>query len=194
MQTSTSRLTAEELLHLAIDASSNEKTETAIEYLKRAIDLNPNEGRIHYMLAAEHAQIGMFNDAIEEMTRAVQMDPSLHTAHFQLGLLHLSSGRPEMAFEAWAPLDALGEDNFLYLFKSGLEHLARDEFDQCMEKLTHGIALNRLNEPLNNDMRRVIDDVQKKTKDLTPTTTDDAVPHAAPGAHAFISVYTTPRD
>lgn len=192
MQTSTSSLTAEELLHLAIEASTKDKAEAAIEYLKRAIDLKPNDGRIHYMLAAEHAQIGMFNEATEEITRAVELDPSLHTAHFQLGLLHLTSGRPEMAYDAWVPLDALSEDHFLYLFKSGLEHLARDEFEQCVEKLTRGIALNKLNEPLNNDMRRIINDVQAITKDIPPPPDGATIP-AASGGHTFISAYTNTK-
>lgn len=191
METSQSRLNAEELLHLALEASKKDKTESAIEYLKRAIELKPNDGRIHYMLAAEHAQIGMYNEAVDEMTKAVQLDPTLHTAHFQLGLLHLTSGRPEFAFEAWAPLNALGEGNSLYLFKAGLEHLARDEFDLCIDFLERGISLNKLNEPLNNDMRRVINDVKERTKDLPPP---DSPPPTEPGSHAFISAYTNTKN
>ena len=194
MSNAPSKLTPEELLHLALDATKKDNSESSIEYLKRAIELSPNDGRLHYMLAAEHAQIGMFNEATQEMTLAVQLDPSLHTAHFQLGLLHLTSGRVEQAITAWAPLDALGEDNFLFLFKSGLEHLARDEFAPCIDKLKRGITLNTLNTALNNDMQRVINDIQDKVND-TPTLPpdNDSQPPAA-GNHAFIAAYTNPKN
>lgn len=190
MGNAASRLNTEELLHLALDASKKDQTESAIEYLKRAIELNPDDARIHYMLAAEHAQIGMYNEAAQEMERAVQLDPTLYTAHFQLGLLHLTCGRVEQAIAAWAPLDALSEDNFLFLFKSGLEHLARDEFGPCIDKLKRGIELNTLNQPLNNDMQRVITDIQDKVKDspILPLNDDNQSPSSA--GHAFISAYT----
>ena len=194
MSNAPSKLTPEELLHLALDATKKDNSESSIEYLKRAIELSPNDGRLHYMLAAEHAQIGMFNEATQEMTLAVQLDPSLHTAHFQLGLLHLTSGRVEQAITAWTPLDALGEDNFLFLFKSGLEHLARDEFAPCIDKLKRGITLNTLNTALNNDMQRVINDIQDKVTD-TPTLPpdNDSQPPTA-GNHAFITAYTNPKN
>lgn len=182
-----SKLNTEELLHLALDASKKGQTESSIEYLKRAIELSPEDGRIHYMLAAEHAQIGMFNEAAQEMEHAVQLDPTLYTAHFQLGLLHLTSGRVEQATTAWAALDALSEDNFLFLFKSGLEHLVRDEFAPCIDKLKRGIELNTLNQPLNLDMQRIITDIQEKTQDTPPPEEDNQPPSSG---HAYISVYT----
>ncbi len=41
-------------------------------------------------------------------------------------------------------------------------HLARDEFDDCIKALEKGIKVNQQNIPLNNDMRRVIDEVKSK--------------------------------
>lgn len=190
MEKTASRLNAQELLHLAIDASKKDQNESAIEYLKRAIELSPEDARIHYMLAAEHAQIGMYTEAIQEMERAVQLDPKLYTAHFQLGLLQLSSGQVDRAIAAWEPLDALGEDNFLFFFKSGLIHLARDEFGPCADKLKRGMELNTQNQALNNDMQRVINDIQDKIKSTpTPSSDDDHQPPSSAN-HAFISAYT----
>ena len=40
--------------------------------------------------------------------------------------------------------------------------MAADDYEQCLELLTQGIALNKINPALNKDMQRVID----RTKDL----------------------------
>lgn len=192
--TAAERLDADELLHLAMRASEANRHEESISYLKRALDLSPRNGKIHYMLGAEHAQIGLYDRAAEEMAKAVELDPTLHTASFQLGLLHITSGRVELAEAAWKPLDTLGPDHPLYLFKTGLLHLARDEFEPCAEALNRGISLNRLNEPLNNDMRRILADVDKhlgKPAEANPS--QPSPEKSAPSNHVLLSAYRKNR-
>lgn len=152
-------LDAEELLHIALAASKQGRSEDVIRALKRAIELAPEDGRLHYMLGAEHAQLGLYERAIEEMHRAVEIAPQLDTAHFQLGLLHITSGRVQEAADAWRALDGLGEANPLYLFKTGLLHLARNEFQECGTYLRRGMAANTSNAALNKDMERVLSEV-----------------------------------
>lgn len=155
--TAQAQLDAEELLFLAMDAAKHDRHDAAIGFLKRAIEQEPGHARARYFLGAEHAQIGMFDRAAEEMSKAVELDPALHTAQFQLGLLHLSSGRTDLASQAWAPLGRLGPADPLFLFKEGLEALARDEFDACRDYLSRGIAANTLNADLNADMALVLE-------------------------------------
>ncbi len=170
-----SRIDDEELLHLALRASDENRHEDAISYLKRALDISPNNAKAHYLLGAEHAEIGLYDRATEEMAKAVKIDPDMVTAQFQLGLLHITSARVSEAEASWKPLDKLGPNNPFYLFKTGMLHLARDEFEACIETLEKGIKLNQQNLPLNNDMRRVINDVTAKlsanTGAATPATT-----------------------
>lgn len=183
MTKQTTRLDADELLHLAMDAAKRNQHEDAIDFLKRAVDLKPDHAKAYYFLAAEHAQIGMYDRAVEEMAKAVEIDPALHTAHFQLGLLHLTSGRIAEAVSAWAPLDALGGEHPLFLFKTGLEAMVRDEFDACRDYLTRGIAANNINADLNIDMQRVL--AQLPADDAPPPTT-----MASTGAgHVLLSGY-----
>ena len=189
-----SDIDAEELLHLAMNASAAGKHEDAISSLKRALALAPTEGRIHYMLGAEHAQIGLYDRAAEEMAQAVKLDPGLDTARFQLGLLHITSGRVDQAAAAWKPLEALGAEHPLNLFKTGLLHLARDEFKECVQCLERGIAANKANAALNNDMRRVLQDVEKHTQSQTAQT--PAPPPKVNDApkHVLLSAYRQHRD
>jgi tetratricopeptide (TPR) repeat protein len=192
------RLDVDELLQLALQASKENRNEQSITYLKRALDLKPREGRLHYMLAAEHAQMGLYDRAAEEMAKAVELDPSLVTAYFQLGLLHLTSGRVAQAESAWRPLDQLGPDHFLHLFKTGMLHLARDEFKECKSCLERGIKANNFNEALNVDMRRVLQDVQERLGKQQPGAiaagTEPVIrPSIRPSGRAVLSAYRENR-
>lgn len=173
------RLDAEELLQLALRATDENRHEDAIAYLRRALALKPDDGKLHYMLAAEHAQIGLYDRAAQEMAKAVELDPSLVTAHFQLGLLYITSGRVADAEAAWRALDKLGKDHFLHLFKTGMLHLARDEFTQSADCLERGIKANNFNEALNNDMRRVLGDVQERAGKQAPAAQPEPVLRSA---------------
>lgn len=156
MNKSTSTLDTDELFHLALNATNSDKNEDAIEYLKRAQELSPDNANVIYLLGAVHAQIGMFDRAVDEMSKAVEIDPSMSSAHFQLGMLYITSGRRKEAENAWLALDDLGEEHPFYLFKTGLLHLANDEFSECIDCLKRGIEVNDINEPLNHDMRKVL--------------------------------------
>jgi tetratricopeptide (TPR) repeat protein len=186
-------LDAEELLQLALKASGEASHEQSITYLKRALALRPDEGKLHYMLAAEHAQMGLYERAAEEMAKAVELDPSLVTAHFQLGLLHVTSGRVEQAEAAWRPLDKLGRDHFLHLFKSGMLHLVRDEFKESAACLERGIQANNFNEALNNDMRKVLRDVQERLG-KQPEAQNEVPARPLPGAGRVLSAYQRQED
>lgn len=192
--TGSSELDAEELLHLAMSASAEGRHEDAISSLKRALALSPREGRIHYMLGAEHAQIGLYERAAEEMAQALQFDPRLDTARFQLGLLHVTSGRVDQAAEVWKPLDKLGAEHPLHLFKTGLLHLAHGEFQESARLLARGIARNNANPALNNDMWRMLRDVQTHLE--APAVKTPATSPASPGSpkHVLLSAYRQNHD
>ena len=189
-------LDSDELLHLALLASKQNNHEESISLLKRAQTKAPKEGKIYYLLGAEHAQIGLYDRAAEEMTKAVALDPQLHTASFQLGLLHITSGRIDAATQAWQPLDALGDENPLFLFKTGMLHLVRDEFEQCANLIKKGIKLNNSNESLNHDMQRVLADVEKHLS-ITQAGTGKS-PATKPGEgttkHVLLSAYGENKD
>lgn len=151
------QLDFEELFQLALRAMKSGDDEKAISLLKRALEQDPKSGKVRYLLGAMHAQIGLYDRAVEDLSHAVDLDPSLDAAHFQLGLLHLTSGRAAEAETAWKALDKLPEDHYLFLFKSGLNALARDEFSRCVELLEQGMAANQQNPSLNTDMQRLLE-------------------------------------
>lgn len=182
------RLDDEELLHLAMEASRMQRHGDAIQYLKDAAAKSPRNARVRFLLGAEHAQIGLLDRAQDDMTAALEIDPGLVPARFQLGLLFLVRARVAEASAAWQPLEALPESDPYLHFKRGLEHLVRDDFAHCQESIEKGLELNTSNAPLNQDMRRIVDEVRSKTQ-----ATAGAVPPAGeqPG-HVLLSAYTRP--
>lgn len=146
-------LDAEELLRLALDASGKDEQERALTFLKRALAQAPHNARVLYMLAAQHAQMGLRERASDEMRQAVQGDPGLHTAHFQIGLLHFVAGRLPHAQGAWQALDGLPESHALRAFKAALLHLSRDEWRSCAEHLRRGVAASRRTPPMRRSTR-----------------------------------------
>jgi len=174
------RLDSEELLHLALKATNEDNTEESIEYLKRAIEVSPKFGKAYYLLGALHAELGLYDRAIEEMTKAIELEPSITAAHFQLGLLYITSGRVEEAKQAWESLDEHGETHPFWLFKEGMLRLAADDYKECIEMLTQGIALNKINPALNKDMQNVIDRTKAMVTNLAQDSSSAETSNAKP--------------
>lgn len=143
-------------MHLALRALDADRSEEAITFLKRALVLAPNDGRLHFLLGAVHAEIGLDERAIAELSRAVELAPELLTAHFQLGTLFLKRGDVDRAAQAWRPLDALDRSHPLAMFKSALTCLAEGDYTQCIAQLRQGLAGDELNDAIHSEMREVL--------------------------------------
>jgi tetratricopeptide (TPR) repeat protein len=130
-----------------------------LKQIKAAVDQDPRNAELRYLLGAELAQQKEYDAAVTEMSTALELDPKLHFARFQLGLLYLTMAQPNHSLAIWAPLEELEESAALKYFKRGLEALIRDDFEGCVALLRQGIQLNTQNAPLNRDMTMVIDRV-----------------------------------
>lgn len=148
---------AQELKFLALQATRRGQSDQALLYLKRAISHAPQDGELHYLLAAEHAQLGLYDRAAAEMAHALVLAPGMHTARLQLGLLYLTQARLDDSSETLAPLAALPKDNCYRLFSLGLLHLVNDRFSECRDALTQGMLHNDQNDALNGDMQKILD-------------------------------------
>jgi tetratricopeptide (TPR) repeat protein len=115
------------------------------------------------LLAAREDYAG----ARSEMKKALQAAPDYAVARFQLGFLELTSGEARLALETWGPLQMLPADNYLRLFAGGLTHLIRDEFEAAERLLADGISHNSENEPMNGDMRLLIEEMRRRPGDGT---------------------------
>ncbi len=151
-----------EFLHLALHAMQSGHHDEAISLLRRLVAAFPTNANAHYLLGAEHAQIGLYDRAFKDFGQALRVQPQLAAARFQLGLLHLTCGQMSEAEAVWSPLDELGADDPWRMFKSALVHLARDELKECARGLRAGIDRNRGNPALNQDMGCLLADIERR--------------------------------
>lgn len=148
-------------------------TEGERQLLKDAAARHPDDARPLLLIAAQFAQEGRFDDAEAAYITALHRQPDFAIARFQLGLLQFSANRPVTACATWAPLDALAPSAALRLFKTGMVHLAIDEFTIASSLLQRGIAENRDNAVLNQVMQRLVNDISRlqgsqETQAITP--------------------------
>lgn len=139
--------------------------------LRAAIARDPGNAELRYLLGAELAHCQAYPEAVTQMRAALDIDPKLHFARLQLGLLYLTMSKPEDSLAIWAPLEDLEETAALKAFKRGLEALIRDDFSACIGFLQRGIALNKQNAPLNQDMTQLIEKVKDGSVVAPPSAT-----------------------
>ena len=86
-------------------------------------------------------------------------------------------------------------DDPLRLFKSAMLHLVRNEFAACIEDLEAGIARNKVNKPLNDDMRRLLADLQSRQTGPGAADGDTPAPQIRPPTkRMLLSTYDRNRD
>lgn len=185
-----------ELLQLGLRALRQNRDDEAIAFFKRAIEIEPRNAQAHYLLGAEHAQLGLRDRAIAEMSQALELEPGLTAARFQLGLLHFTQQQLGEAERAWAPLKQLPAGQYLRLFASALMHLSQGRIPECLAELKDGIANNNENEPLNTDMRGLLQKLEsegaKSTGQGRGNKSTDVPP--LPSRRALLSTYDRNRD
>lgn len=128
--------------------------------LRAAINRDPGNAELRYLLGAELAERRQYPEAVVQMRTALDINPKLHFARLQLGLLYLTLSQPDVSIAVWEPLEELDEGAALKAFKRGLVALINDDFATCIGYLQQGIDLNKQNATLNDDMSLLIEKVK----------------------------------
>ena len=82
---------------LGVIGSQVNNHELAIEYIGRAIELNPNSTAFHANLGAAHQKLKRFDKAVACYRRALELNPNNAEAHNNLGVALQSQGDPATA-------------------------------------------------------------------------------------------------
>ncbi|WP_112076650.1 hypothetical protein [Herbaspirillum rubrisubalbicans] len=130
------------------------------QLLGAAITAHPADARPLLLLAAHYAQHQSFDRAEACYIEALHRAPELAIARFQLGLLQFSCARPVTALATFAPLALLPDTHPLHLFKKAFECLANDRLQEASSWLQQGIASNHDNAPLNDDMGKLVRQIE----------------------------------
>lgn len=156
MNQTSQTLEADEYLHIAMTSIREGNHQSALTSLKDGVAHYSEDPRLHFLLAAEYAQLDMFEQADRHFRSVLALAPEMHVARFQLGLLQLTNGLVEEARNVWQGLGKLPEDNALRLFKEGMEALAMGQLDEAKQQIQAGIAANQFSPELNRDMEGVL--------------------------------------
>jgi len=180
-------LTAEELLHMAIEASNRERYDLSIAYLKLAIGKpEPLKREIPFMLGAQYAQIGMKTEAKTYFAQSIDISPDFDIAIFQLALLQLLDGEQAAAESTFQRLDFLPPGHALNLFRRGMIALSLSNLAEAKVALRSGLEAGLDNAPLLAEMQRILANVEKMPEDAAPA---EEVDHSPSDDHIFLSAY-----
>lgn len=150
------RLSNDEMLRIALEAIHADRTAEAVDLLKALLEREPAHVFATYLLAAEHAQLGMMNEAEQGFGRAVELAPDFEIARLQWGQIFLSRGEPEAARSALQPLaDKKAIGHALPHYARGLIAAAGENVIEAIAELQRGLECPQEIPALEADMRRL---------------------------------------
>lgn len=177
-----------------VENIQNGKADDLVE-TDRMLQRFPGDPRLQFLRGSLLAGMGRSIEALSALRKAVELAPDFAIARFQLGFFLLTSGDPGEALSVWGPLAMLPKDHYLRIFVGGLTHLIRDEFDDTIEQLERGIAVNSENLPLNRDMQLIIDKVRplKEATALAVAAAEDDGSEAVSGTSFLLDQLSAKR-
>jgi tetratricopeptide (TPR) repeat protein len=153
----TAMLDAEEYFHLALHASAAGDHHACMNYIEEVLQREPRNARAIYLLAVQHAELGLTQRAITGIKSALAIDPDLEIARFQLGLL-LMFDKSEPA-EAKNYLQRLcsSDNRALRAYSEAMIAIADNEPVRARQKLAIGLSESSPDSPLSTLMRQLFE-------------------------------------
>jgi tetratricopeptide (TPR) repeat protein len=153
------KLDNDELLRVSLDAINQNRHADAVSMLKTLLERDARHVFGTYLLAAEHAQLGMMDRAEEGFRRTVELAPDFAMGRFNLGQLYLTKNDTAAATAVLAPLASLPANQALSGYAKGLIAAANEDASEAIRQLQAGLACPQEVPPLAADMRRVLENL-----------------------------------
>lgn len=173
----------DELLRLALEAMNTGKDADAVVMLKTLVERDPGNAYGQYLLAAQHAQMGLMDRAEAGFRAAVGNGLELPVARFQLGQLLLVKGDSAEAKATLEPLTT-SDDLALAAYARALTATADENAEAAITQLSEGLALPQSIPALGADMHRLLESLQALASSSSPATVSNA-----PAAAMYLSNY-----
>ncbi|MBB6091184.1 tetratricopeptide (TPR) repeat protein [Povalibacter uvarum] len=148
-------LDADEYLHLAFHASAHGQHHACLSYLKEVLSLQPRNATALYLLATQHADLGLHARAIAGMKSALAIDPGLEAARFQLGWMLMDAGAVAEAKTHFGTL-ATSADQAMQSYASALGALADGNIVAAKSHIESGLSRKVGNPGLTNIMMQLL--------------------------------------
>jgi TolB-like protein/Flp pilus assembly protein TadD len=104
----------------------------AIDWFRKALELDSNFDRAHFWLAAACEQKQMYNDAIAEYTTAIELSGGSLEAHASLAHSYARSGRRDRALEILKQVRDQSPRRYVSPYDLAIIHLGMGEFEKAI--------------------------------------------------------------
>ena len=118
-------------------------TSKALEQYLKALEMNPDDPYLHYVLALTYDKKGLLDKAEYHLKEAIELKPDYSDAYNYLGVIYFREGKVNQAIEAYNK--AL--DNLLYTkpqdahYHLGIVYLSLKEYQKARTHLEEAIRL-----------------------------------------------------
>jgi len=169
-------LDAQEYFHLALKAGQENNNKDALEYLHKANELDPKNAQVIYLMAAQHAEIGLYDRAITGMNASLELDPTMEMAKFQLALLYTEADKIEDAKSLFDDILKNTENQALKLFSSALSSLIKGDKNEAIKSFEEAFQLPKDNPSLFSSMEHVYKNLDTKQESKKNNKNETASP------------------
>jgi tetratricopeptide (TPR) repeat protein len=156
-------LDAEEYFHLALHASSMGDHHSCMTYLEEVLRRQPRNARAIYLLAVQHAELGLTQRAISGIKSALSIEPDLELARFQLGLLLLFDSNEPLEAKAYLERLRSSENRALRAYGEAMIAIVDNDPTLARQKLAVGLSESSPDSPLALLMRRLLERLLSKS-------------------------------
>lgn len=150
-------LDSEEYLHLAINATQSNDHHSALNYLHKALEIEPTNAKARFLLGAQYAELGLTRRAISELEECLTLDSSVELASIQLAILYIAEARSTEAAQCLNSLIDQTSDKVLITFAEALKCLINEDQVSALELINQTLRLDISNQPLLRTIEKIRD-------------------------------------
>jgi superkiller protein 3 len=127
---------------LALAHQSIHQDEIAIDYLKKAIELNPDSPTLRHKLGTLYLTKGNLRSATEELYKLVELDPHNSIAHNHLGVVFARRKQFEKAMSCFLKAIEIDPRNAIHYCCIASIHHKHNKFDDALKYLQIAVELD----------------------------------------------------
>lgn len=122
--------------------SEEGKLPEALAEWKRAVDLDPEDGRAHYNLAVSYDRSGQVEEAMREYRRSLEISPTNDAACTNLGAALVSQGKLDEAIEIFSRGAAINPSNGRLQANLGAALLEKGRLNEAVSALQRALEVD----------------------------------------------------
>lgn len=116
-----------------VEAYQSKDYKKAVEYYEKAIELDPNNSRIHNNLGNVLDDLGRHEEAIKKYKRAIELDSNNDKAYYNLGIVLGELKQSEEAIKMYEKAITIAPNNINAYNNYGFELIALEKYKETIE-------------------------------------------------------------